>query len=765
LLKSVQAFLAKTFKADVTTDPEAAGIIVESARLIQSIDPDAKLVEQKVVDEAMAYSEDVNPNGELTSQQVAQLGKPPSEKKLNINFARKYLLTVSSLLNSIHPRLKALIRNYYGNIQREVLDYQKRVAPFFKKYRGIKNTKDRRRLKTLLLYSPVRQEGVDPLIEERDALLRKYGLFNDYQLEIRPVLNELYSRMNNEGIIVGFLEEYFPRSINDLDKVKNRAGKELRDAFRDFVNDRNDKIEDARRRRDEGNPEPGDAELAKERTVQIGDPKTAALEAQQWDQFTRGFNAEGRRNLPGNFLARSESQDLQEIPDNLLDAYDDPGVAMERYIYNTVTAIQTTRLMGSKFANVPEGLKVPPASELGLLIQELKANGEISVEDADTTVPDIFAFILSPMQMENIYFQLARTFGYGTLLVEFTSTLSQLYDLPFIMLDNGIFGTAVAMFGPRLKGEDFGIDVNQVSAEFASDSRVLEKAVRLGLRATGFTKLDQVMKETNMTANYNRYRKLARGYYKDRNSSNSKKFIAELTSMGYSAQEQTQLIADLKKGNRDSAYIRTLLFNKLSETQPLTQAEMAMGIVGNPNLRFTVAMKSFMIKQLNFVRDRMVLEFIDGVRTGNARKIKKASTDMALLMTFMLMIGLPVDALKDFLAGRLGYMSDYLFNGVFRIFGVSRYTAYQFRKEGAGEALRDYFTPVAFQQFYDLTGELGRVTTGERALTESKFVQILPFSDVINRIFGFQKERERKEFRRRIGEGERPFLIPPGALQ
>jgi len=136
-----------------------------------------------------------------------------------------------------------------------------------------------------------------------------------------------------------------------------------------------------------------------------------------------------------------------------------------------------------------------------------------------------------------------------------------------------------------------------------------------------------------------------------------------------------------------------------------------------------------------------------------------------LLMTFMLMIGLPVDALKDFLAGRLGYMSDYLFNGVFRIFGVSRYTAYQFRKEGAGEALRDYFTPVAFQQFYDLTGELGRVTTGERALTESKFVQILPFSDVINRIFGFQKERERKEFRRRIGEGERPFLIPPGALQ
>ena len=762
LLKSVQAYITKALKGEVTTNPEAAGVIMEAARLLQSVDPEAKLVNQKIVNDSLAFSVDVSPNAEVTSEQVAESGEPPSEKKLNINFARKYLLTVSSLLNSIHPRLKKLIRNYYGAIQGEVLDYQKRVAPFFKKYRGIRDTKDSRRLKQLLFYSPVEQEGVDPLIEERDALLRKYDMFNDFQLEIRPVLNELYARLGNEGIIVGFLEQYFPRSIKDLDKVKNRSGKELRDAFREFVENRNTKIEDARKRIDEGNPQRGDAELAKERTIQIGNKKTAALEAQQWDQFTRGFNPEGRRNLPGNFLSRTE--ELNVIPDELLDAYEDPAAAMERYIYNTVSAIQTTKLMGSKFANVPEGMKIPPASELGLLIQDLKSKGEISIEDADGTVPDIFAMILSPMQMENVYFQLARTFGYGTLLVEFTSTLSQLYDLPFIMLDNGVFGTAAAMFGPRLKGDNFGIDTQQVSAEFAGDNRVLEKAVRLGLKATGFTKLDQIMKETNLTANYNRYRKLSRGYFKDRNSVKSKKFIAELTAMGYSQQEQTQLIADLKKGNRDSAYIRSLLFNKLSETQPLTQAEMAMGIVGNPNLRFTVAMKSFMIKQLNFVKDRMIVEMIDGVRTGDAQKIKKASKDIALLMTFMLMIGLPVDALKDFLAGRLGYMSDYLFNGVFRVAGISRYTAYQFKKEGAGQAAFDYVTPVAIQQFIDMTNEVGRVSRGERAFTESKFITLLPFSDVINRMFGFQKERERKEFKRRIREGERPFLVPPGAL-
>ncbi len=171
-------------------------------------------------------------------------------------------------------------------------------------------------------------------------------------------------------------------------------------------------------------------------------------------------------------------------------------------------------------------------------------------------------------------------------------------------------------------------------------------------------------------------------------------------------------------------------------------------------------MKSFMIKQLNFVKDRMLVNMARGTK---AQRIK-ASKDLALLLTFMVMAGFPVDALKDFLAGRIGYMSDYLFNGIFRIAGVSRYTAFQIRKEGAGEALLDFTLPVAVQQFTDILGEVGRVTSGERAITESKFVTLLPFSDVINRIFGFRKERERREYMRRAREGERPFLIPAGAI-
>ena len=235
-----------------------------------------------------------------------------------------------------------------------------------------------------------------------------------------------------------------------------------------------------------------------------------------------------------------------------------------------------------------------------------------------------------------------------------------------------------------------------------------------------------------------------------------------MTALGYSRAEQDQLIADLKKDNKDSALVRSLLFNKLSETQPLSSAEMAMGIVGNPNLRLAVAMKSFMVKQMVFTKDRMLNDMFGPGKTKSQRL--KASKDLAKLLTFMLLIGIPVDALKDFLAGRVGYLDDYLFDGTFRVAGVSRYTGYKIRSEGIGRAAFDYLTPVAFQQAMDATGELQKVMSGERAFTQSKFVAYAPYSDVINRMFGFQKERERKTLKRKAAEGESPLFIPPGAL-
>ena len=54
--------------------------------------------------------------------------------------------------------------------------------------------------------------------------------------------------------------------------------------------------------------------------------------------------------------------------------------------------------------------------------------------------------------------------------------------------------------------------------------------------------------------------------------------------------------------------------------------------------------------------------------------------------------------------------------------------------------------------------------SGDKALTESKLVSIAPASDVINRLFGFTREKEMKEYRRRLKEGDVPFIRPDGSL-
>ena len=778
LFRSIQGFVARTFGSEVS-NPEVAGVIRASADLLKAVDPSVRPSNQVVVGAAMNNSVDLNPNSEITSQDVVEAGKPPSKRKVDLNFADKYLFTVSYVLGKIHPRLKGLIRNYYGTIQTKVLAYQTAMAPFFKKMRGIKNKADRQRLKQLLMYSPV---VADAGTAEQEALLAKYGMLEDYNNLVRPSLKKLREDLEARGVDIGDLFDYFPRKIKNfkaLEKVKAYWGKTVGLSFKSFIDARNkailkvrgemlalnDELVTASQNNDQAAVQRISREL-KEKSDQddviitIGSAETALQEAQEWDKFITKFSEDNPNMLPGNARERAIKG---QIPDELLQYYEDPAQAMEGYIFNMVSATETIKLIGNRFVTNQQGTELDQASELGKLVQELRASGAIIDQQADKTIPEIMKLILSPKKGESRILQLARSFGYGTLLVEFTSTLSQLYDLPFVMLDNGLLPTFSAMFSAeRLKGSAFGIDTEKISQEFAGDDKFLEKVVRLGLRSTGFTKLDQIMKETNLTANYRRFRRLANLYYKDRNNSRIKTFTAEMTALGYSRAEQDQLIADLKGDKKDSALVRSLLFNKLSETQPLSSAEMAMGIVGNPNLRLAVAMKSFMVKQMVFTKDRMLNDMFGPGRT-NAQRLN-ASKDLAKLLTFMLLIGIPTDALKDFLAGRVGYLDDYLFDGTFRVAGVSRYTGYKIRSEGIGRALFDYATPVAFQQAMDATGELQKVMSGERAFTQSKFVAYAPYSDVINRMFGFQKERERRTIKRKATEGESPLFIPPGAL-
>ena len=820
LIKSTQAYITRALKTEVPKNLEAATIVAETARLINKFDPDAKLSNQKTValaeffvrkraaDEAAGYSvdedldieEEVDPEAfipqaetagptPVSAETVAESGKPPSQRKgkEEITTVDRYLRTIHSLLRTMHPRLGMLVERYYKGIDSKVLGYMTKTKPFFEKINKIKNKKDKKRLTQLITYS--RSLERDPKkgelrIKERDLLLRKYGMYNDFHLRVRVTLNKVRTELVNAGYEPGNLEDYFPRKILDLKKVKEYFKGTLNKPFSKFIAELNfvtqarqlvvSEIENkdlkgnnlailVHRKLEELSKTHNKPEMALDFDttkkllpleqgviLTLGNKKTLEIEATLFDKFMRlGLYTNYSKGL-SNLKRRS----IDIIPDELMDAYASPGEAFESYVYGATQAIETSRLIGRRFILDADGSKAERASELSRELRELENSGAITPEDTRTAY-DVFRVILTPQGKEERFFSGLRAASYFTLLVEFTSTLSQVFDLPFIMARAGVDNTFKALISEKLGVDLLGIDSKRVSEEFR-DPLFMDKAVRLGLKVTGFTRMDQFMKETNITANFMRFKKIARAAA---NTPNGRRFRAEMEFMGFNDAEIIKLKAALQKGDSDNALVRLALFSRLSETQPTSKARMPLKQAENPNTRLLYTMKSFLVNQLNLTYDL----YINQMMNGNRQQKAEAFINLSKLIVFMAMVGMPVDMLKDLIAGRLGYLPDYTVNNSLRILGISRYSAYKIKRDGFGSFALNYFQPVALQQFVDITKSVQQLAEGT-PVERTKLMTLAPMSDVLNRMFGFTKQKEQREFKRRIKKGERPFFTPPGAL-
>jgi hypothetical protein len=742
LFKSVQRFLARTLGKEINENLEAAAVINDSVDLVLRSDPDARITNQKIAKESKRISDP-----SVDTEVIVNAANPPSKKK-KIGFYDKFINTASTVLSDISPRIERLFQQYLNKVDSTIQQRLKSISPFIKKFNGIRNEEEKRRLKQLLYYSPSVKGSQDAvaLSRERDLLLQKYGMFNDYNLVVRPILDDIRQQANEQGMDVDYLEDYFPRRVLDLAKLEQVLGKTVAVDFRSYIQ----RINEDRAK---------ETDITKRKPI-IEEGSTE--EALEFDKYIRS----GMYTKRGIMTKHTKARTYEFIEDSAIDFYADPGQAIEVYISNMTTATETMRLLGRRY-ETDNGQLISPnqdrPGELGLLIQELLQNGEIDSEQAYGTLPDLAKVILNPIMKENSLLASMRTFSYFTLLVEPTTTISQIFDLPFQMYQNGFFRTIRSLLGGKeFRLEDVGISKDDIGAEFRNEKKLLSDALRIGLKATGFSRMDQLMKETTLSANYKRIRSLSRGYLKNRNSKNSVKLKTELDFI--LGDDADAAIAAFAKGDRDNPFVREVLLRKLLEFQPVNRLEMPLAVSDDPNLRMLYTMKSFMIKQLAFVKNNMLNDIAQGIGTGNAAQALRGSTELAKLMFFMLMVGMPADALKDFLAGRAGYFSDYMFNGVARLFGISRYQTFVARKEGIGQAAFDFITPVGIQQIVDNTAAVQRVLSEKRAITDSKLVTLAPMSDVLNRLFGFSRAGEQREFQRRLREGELPTFIPPGAL-
>ena len=745
MMRSVQAYMAKVLGPMIKTNPEAAQVIVDTVELLKAADPSIRPKSQDVV--AQAYDATDKNTAKENTEAGERVGQDASErireerKWLDGAFrktASKYLTPVITRLNRINPMFGRILQNLDSAIRMRSMGYRKQTEMFFNKLNAVKGA-EFQELKQLMFFSPTPEEANLPSnkakMQRRDALLHKHGLLNMYRLDVQPILEEIYTEYNELGMPkIGYLEDYFPRVIKDLEGLIKSYGHKTKRTFEVLVREEN--IRRSEMKDADGNPAP----LPEMQETERG---------RFFQDFLQGkFRVDlNGVKLPGNVKAR----EIQLIPEDKLKFYDNPGIAFGKYTTNMSRAIESFKVVGD--TKKGEGRLL---GELGKLTDQLFTAGQIDEADANE-LKSLTELITSQFQAENEILKSLGTLTYMATLINPGPVLVQIMDLYKVALYRGlggvVSGTYRTVTGNRRFDieRDFGIAKTQLSAEF-EDPSFLTKALDFGLsRLVPFRQMDTAMKHASIEAAYDDFVKKANAPV---GSKKHQQLIDYLTiKMG--PEGARKAINDLKLDRAaESKEIKEALLSELLERQPLTYLQVPEGYQTDPSKRLFYKLSTFMLLDLNYNRQEFMNDLGGPGKTLQQRTV--ALRRLAYMATLLTMFGLPSDLLDDWIAGKDTYIPEHVMNNMLGMFGLSRYTTSRALNKGAVESVIQRFTPPAINIMIDGEQSLRSWVKGDKELFEIKSWRNSPLSDVWYYRTGGGVESQRKYQEKQRKEGITP---------
>lgn len=746
LLRSVQAYMAKVLGPMRKTNPEAAQVIVDSVELLKAADPDARPKNQQVV--AEAYDAVDNNTAKENTEAGESVDKKASERIREERkwwsessfrkTASKYLTPIITRLNRINPMFGRILQGLDTAIRERSFGYRKQTEAFFNKLNAVKGA-EFQELKQMLFFSPTPEEANIPSnkakLQRRDALLHKHGLLNMYRLDVQPILEEIYAEYTELGMPrIGYLEDYFPRVVKDLEGLIKSYGHKTKRTFEMLVREEN--LKRAENKDADGNADP---------LPEMADSERARF-FQDFLQNKFRVDINGAR-LPGNIKVR----EINFIDDDKLKYYDDPGIAFGKYTSNMSRAIESFKVVGDTRKD----------GELGILGKEtnkLFEAGQIDQADADE-LKTLTELITAQFATENEILKSLGTLTYMATLINPGPVLVQIMDLYKVALYRGlggvVSGTYRTITGNRRFDieKDFSIAKTQLSAEF-EDPSVLQKALDFGLsRLVPFRQMDTAMKHASIEAAYDDFVKKAKAPV---GSKKYEQLLRELTiTMG--RKDALKTISDLKLDKAmDSALVKEALLSELLQRQPLTYLQVPEGYQTDPSKRLFYKLSTFMLLDLNYNRQEFMNDLGGPGKTLKQRTV--ALRRLAYMATLLTMFGLPSDMLDDWIAGKDTYIPEHVMNNMLGMFGLSKYTTTRALEKGTVESVIQRFTPPAINIMIKGESSLRSWVKGDTELFEMKAWQNAPLSDVWYYRTGAGKESQRKYRKKQRKEGITPTI-------
>ena len=590
-------------------------------------------------------SEGGEENIDLSEHLLAQ--KKGSIKETLLKGADKMIGIISTRLKNIHPEIKDAVRRYVYETNKHTAIDNESAYGFVSKFSKLDDATKIELSKALL----------NSQKEIADTIAKQQGMLDETN-QAREIFEATRNRAIEAGLDVGKIENYWARSIKDLEGLLNDLRKTEEYSAIDEVF-----------RKEE-----------KEKGTSLSDEEKAVL----INQMLRGVPKD-RISLTST--SHLKERKFKEIPDKYLKYYMPADQSLLSYIRNMNNAIETARFFGKgkgEKAKSDFNLEIITedaiAKSIGDYVNGLKQKGQLKGSD-EQSLRDILQAVIRPAKTSELV-SLYKNLTYMQLLTQITPAITQIGDLAMSAEEAG-YANVAKVLGKAITRkstvtlEDLHIDANKIIEEFEGGVGVIPKLLKKALNVTGFTAIDRIGKETLVNA------KLLELIEQAKESDTVLK--DKLTRMFGNEDNAEQVIHDLIQGNKTDD-ILFLLWNALSDKQPITKLEVPEYYLTSGVGKIFYSLKTYQLKLLDIYRNDVWQE----IRFGDK---SKGYQRLITLTTALMLLGAGADEAKDFILGKETSFSDLLINNLLKIGGFSKYTIYQTRREGFGRGLVSQFAP------------------------------------------------------------------------
>ena len=501
----------------------------------------------------------------------------------------------------------------------------------------------------------------------KDILAREAGDEGIQAFEqVRALMKKMHSEGKAEGLLDKEVENYFPRIVKNLASLERR-----------LTGAQQSRYQRALQRKAEDLEWPGD------RSTLPVEVKNEVMNSVM--RGRRDYIAEGRANS-------SKPRQIDEVTLDMLDDYEDPITALNKYIRNSTSKLEKRKLFGlgkatkKETARASSKIKRQPTETImdetdvsadgltqtiGNYVNRIAEEDGLSADEMGRIEDLIRARFDSGEQSMGPKMSFARNIAHTILLGNFMSAMVQLGDIGISAYRNGFTNTIKALFtkaGNKVSVEDLGLDnvIGEAVDSFTGTAKLLNGA----LHYSGFKAVDRLGKNTFLRSSLLKKSNMAK------NAKGREVLAKELRETF--GDETESVIQDLVNGDVTDN-VKLMLWNDITSYQPISLSQMPVEYLKNPNLRMFYLMKTFGLKQLDLLRN----DVVSAAQKGDKAKAAKA---LAQYMMIVPTANLTVQEARNFLLDRDSLDADSLpdafAEAMLRTFFINEYMINRWGKDG-----------------------------------------------------------------------------------